>query len=223
VRVVAIDGPAGAGKSTVSRLLASSLGLAYLDTGAMYRAVTAEAMHRGIALHDVEAVAAMSRSVSIEVGERGVFVDGRDVSEAIRTPEITVNVAPVASNSDVRADLRDRQRAWAAEHGGGVIEGRDIASVVFPDAELKIYLTATPLERAKRRAAQYGGNVEEIAAALAERDHRDMSRPDGKLQATDGGHNVETDGLSVDEIVRKIIGLLDHDESLDDPDHEKGS
>ena len=213
MRIIAIDGPAGAGKSTISRQLAKRLDMDYLDTGAMYRAVTAEAMHRGVDLHDVEAIAAISHAVDISVGERGVHVDGRDVSEIIRTPEVTVNVAPVASNSAVRADLRDRQRAWAEAHDGGVIEGRDIASVVFPEATLKIYLTATPLERAKRRAAQYGGNIEEIAAALAERDHKDMSRTEGKLQPVEGGHDVATDGQTIDEIVDRIIGLLEQAES----------
>ncbi|MEY3566024.1 MAG: hypothetical protein RLZ19_38, partial [Actinomycetota bacterium] len=142
--IVAIDGPAGAGKSTIARALASRLGLEYLDTGAMYRAVTHAAMDRGVALDDTEAVAALARSISIRVADGKTSVDDIDVSEPIRGGAVTAAVSTVAANSAVRRSMRDLQRAWGLSRGGGVIEGRDIGTVVFPDALLKVYLTASP-------------------------------------------------------------------------------
>ena len=167
--IIAIDGPAGAGKSTIAKALAERLGLRYLDTGAQYRAITFAALQRGLTLSDTDSVASFARSVSLEVDTHGVFVDGQDATSAIRTAAITAAVSAVASNSGVRDELRRRQREWAQQHGGGVIEGRDIGSVVFPDADLKLYLTASPRVRAERRVAEAGGDVEEIAAAIATR------------------------------------------------------
>ena len=142
MRIIAIDGPAGAGKSTVARALAARLGLQYLDTGAMYRAVTLAAMRRGIDPADVEPVADLARQIDLDVSDAGVFVDGLDATAEIRSPAVTTAVSAVAANGAVRAELVSRQREWAHRHGGGVLEGRDIGSVVFPDAELKLYLTA---------------------------------------------------------------------------------
>lgn len=207
--IVAIDGPAGAGKSTVGRALARRLGLEYLDTGAMYRAVTYAAMRRGILVGDHAAVAALARTVPLEVGDHGVLVDGIDATAAIRSREVTDAVSVVAANSDVRAELRDRQRAWAAAHGGGVIEGRDIGSVVFPDAELKLYLTASPRVRAERRVGEAGGDVDAVEASIIERDRKDTSRADGPLVRADGSTVVDTTGLSIDEVVDHIVALLD--------------
>jgi cytidylate kinase len=209
VRVIAIDGPAGAGKSTIARALAARLGLEYLDTGAMYRAVTYAAIRRGIPIDDNDRVAALARDVVIEVGEAGVFVDGVDATSAIRTPEITVAVSPVAANSGVRAELRALQRRWATERGGGVIEGRDIGSVVFPEAVLKLYLTATPRVRAERRVAEAGGDIDEIEAAIAARDHHDSTRADGPLTRPDGSIIVDTTGLGIDEVLAHIERLLE--------------
>lgn len=208
LRVIAIDGPAGAGKSTVARALAGRLGLDYLDTGAMYRAVAFAARRRGIPLADLRAVAACAREVSLEVGDHGVLVDGVDATTEIRSPEITRAVSAVASNGDVRAELVRRQRVWGAAHGGGVIEGRDIGSVVYPDAVLKLYLTASPRVRAERRVAETGGDVDDIAEAIAARDASDLARADGPLTQADGSVVVDTTGLSINEVLDRIEELL---------------
>ena len=157
VTVIAIDGPAGAGKSTVGRALAKHLGLEYLDTGAMYRAVAFAALRRGIPVTDDERVAELARGLELTVSEAGVVVDGVDATAEIRSREVTEAVSAVAANTPVREELRARQRRWAAERGGGVIEGRDIATVVFPDATLKLYVTASPRVRAERRVARDRG------------------------------------------------------------------
>jgi cytidylate kinase len=209
VRVIAIDGPAGAGKSTVARALARRLGLEYLDTGAMYRAVTFEAMRQSLDLDDIDAVAALARRVTLEVGEHGVFVGGVDATHAIRSPEVTASVSKVAANSGVRSELRARQQAWAAARGGGVIEGRDIGSVVFPDAELKLYLTASPRVRAERRVAEAGGDVDEIERAIATRDTYDSTRVDSPLTEAAGSSLVDTTGLSIHEVLDRIVRLLE--------------
>jgi CMP/dCMP kinase len=210
LRVIAIDGPAGAGKSTIARALAARLGLEYLDTGAMYRAVTFAAMCRGV-LDDDAAVATLAAEVTLEVGEHGVMVDGMDATTEIRTPEVTRNVSRVAANAGVRARMVARQRAWAAQRGGGVIEGRDIASVVFPDAELKLYLTASPRVRAERRVAEAGGDVDEMESAIAARDAYDSSREHSPLMQADGSRVVDTTGMSIDEVLATIEGLLQGD------------
>ncbi|MEO5723137.1 MAG: (d)CMP kinase [Ilumatobacteraceae bacterium] len=204
--VIAIDGPAGAGKSTIGRALAARLGLEYLDTGAMYRAVAVAAIDRGLDGDDPH-VGPMCRAMDLQVGDR-VVLDGVDVTKGIRTAEVTAAVSLVAANSEVRAELRGRQRAWAHQHGGGVIEGRDIGSVVFPDARLKLYLTASPRIRAQRRVAEAGGEVAQIEAAIAVRDMADASRHDGPLAQADGAVVVDTTELTIDEVLTEIVGLL---------------
>lgn len=208
LRVIAIDGPAGAGKSTIARALAARLGLEYLDTGAMYRAVTFAAVRRGVDLDDDEAVARLARSVPLEVGDHGVFVDGVDATIEIRTAEITRAVSRVAANSAVRDELVARQRQWGVQRGGGVIEGRDIGSVVFPDAVLKLYLTASPRVRAERRVAEAGGDIDEIEAAIATRDSYDSTRAHGPLVQADGSVVVDTTGLSIEQVLEVIEGML---------------
>jgi len=209
VRVIAIDGPAGAGKSTIARALAARLGLQYLDTGAMYRAVTVAAARRGIEPSDVDRVALLAREVDIEVVDGRVSVDGIDATDAIRSAETTAAVSAVAANSGVRAELRARQREWAVERGGGVVEGRDIGSVVFPDADLKLFLTASPRTRAERRVAESGGDVDEIERAIARRDHLDSTRDDSPLTEASGSVVVDTTGLGIDEVLERIIGLME--------------
>ncbi len=207
LRVIAIDGPAGAGKSTIARALAARLGLDYLDTGAMYRAVTYAAIRRGI-LDDDAAVAALVHDVTLEVGNHGVLVDGVDATVEVRSAEVTRAVSRVAANSLVRAELVARQRAWAVGRGGGVIEGRDIGSVVFPDAELKLYLTASPRVRAERRVAESGGDVDEIEAAIAVRDGYDSNRADSPLVQADGSSVLDTTGLSIEDVLARIEMML---------------
>ncbi|HKY15321.1 MAG TPA: (d)CMP kinase, partial [Microthrixaceae bacterium] len=170
--VIAIDGPAGSGKSTIAKALARRLGLAHLDTGAMYRAATFLALKEGVDLGDVEAIVSLTRSRSMDVGDR-VVVDGVDATDAIRGGEVSDAVSVVAAVPGVRSILRERQREWARAQGGGVIEGRDIGTVVFPDARLKVYLTATPEVRARRRADEQGvadeAAIAEWAANIADR------------------------------------------------------
>jgi len=198
--VIAIDGPAGAGKSTVSRRLAEALGLERLDTGAMYRAVAWSALDQGVDPADAEAVTGIARSARIEVGER-VTAGGVDVTEAIRSPEVNRAVSAVAANPDVRRLLVERQRRWVVEHGGGVVEGRDIGSVVFPDASLKIYLTASPEERARRRS-------EEGSDGVARRDRLDSTRAASPLEVADGARIVDTTERSVDAVVEEVLAWL---------------
>ena len=207
--VVAIDGPAGAGKSTIAKALAAKLGVRYLDTGAMYRAVTFAAMTSGIELSNQDLVAELTRKSKILLTDETVMINGLDATTAIRSSEVTAAVSTVAANSQVRTELRERQRQWIADHNGGVVEGRDIGSVVFPDATLKVYLTASPIVRAKRRVAQSGGNVDEIAAAIASRDLQDSSRSDSPLTQTDDAITIDTSDRSIDEVVAQLVEMTD--------------
>ena len=206
--VIAIDGPAGAGKSTVARALAARLGLAYLDTGAMYRAATLAVLRNGIPVHDDERVAELVDQLDIDVDDTGVRIDGSDATAEIRSREVTESVSAIAANSAVRASLVERQRAWARERGGGVLEGRDIGSVVFPDARLKLYVTASPRIRAERRVAEIGGDIVEVEASIIERDRKDSTRADSPLREADGSTLVDTSGMTVDEVVERIVELL---------------
>ncbi len=198
--IIAIDGPAGSGKSTVSRALADRLGLERLDTGAMYRAVAWAALQRRIDPADRAPVAELARNLALWVGER-VEADGVDITGAIRGPEVSRAVSVVAANPDVRAALVERQRRWIAERGGGVVEGRDIGSVVFPEADVKIYLTASVEERARRRP-------EEGADALGRRDHLDSSRPVSPLGVADGARIIDTTDRPVQDIVEEVVAWL---------------
>jgi cytidylate kinase len=207
VRVIAIDGPAGSGKSTVARAVADRLGLAYLDTGAMYRAVAFAALRRGIDPEETEPVARMARQLDIDVSGV-VTVDGVDASIEIRGPEVTRAVSTVAANPEVRKELNRRQREWADAHGGGVIEGRDIGSVVFPEAPVKVYLTASDDERAVRRSKEVlDMNYDEVAADLVRRDQIDSSRAADPLTIPAGAVVVDTTGSSIDEVVERVLGL----------------
>ena len=209
MRVIAIDGPAGSGKSTVARRLAAQLGMSYLDTGAMYRAVAFAALRRDIDPDDEAKVAALARDLELRVSLDGVLVDGVDATVEIRGPEVTRAVSIVAANAGVRDELRRRQREWATAHGGGVIEGRDIGTVVFPDAELKVYLTASPDARAQRRANEVTElDYETVAADLARRDALDQGREHSPLATADDAITVDTTDRSVDEVVGLLLDRL---------------
>jgi cytidylate kinase len=201
--VIAIDGPAGSGKSTVARAVAASLGWSFLDTGAMYRAVTVEALFRGLDITDDAAVAALAQEVTLTTLPR-VTVNGRDVEDEIRSDEINVAVSIVAANPLVRAAMVARQRELAAAQPlGTVVEGRDITTVVFPNASVKIYLTASLEERARRRG-------DEGEASVARRDQADSTRVASPLRQADDALVLDTTGRDVDDVAQEIVQWLKH-------------
>jgi cytidylate kinase len=201
--LVAIDGPAGAGKSTVARALARRLGFTYLDSGAMYRAVGLLAI-----ASPAREPALLAREARIELG--GLLgrtkLNGRDVTEALRSPEVSEAASRVAADPAVRCELVARQREMIAR-GDWVVEGRDIGTVVAPAAELKIFLTASPRERARRRARELGADPDEVLAEQLLRDDRDRSRPHGPLRPAADAVTIDTTGLSLDAVVARIAGL----------------
>ena len=206
--VVAIDGPAGAGKSTVAKALAHALQLKYLDTGAMFRAVTSLVLSSGTDVHDESAVGAVAENMNLVMENGLVVADGTDVTTDIRSIAVTSAVSTVAANSRVRANMRDRQRMWSDLNRGGVIEGRDIGTVVFPDAVLKVYLTASPRVRAERRVAEAGGDIDEIERSIAERDLKDSTRSDSPLQESADSVVVDTSNRSIEDIVGSIVEII---------------
>jgi len=209
VRVIAIDGPAGSGKSTVARGVAERLGLPYLDTGAMYRAVAFEAIRRGIDPEDAPTVGALARQLDIEVDER-VLVDGTDATVEIRGPEVTRAVSAVAANPEVRRELVLRQREWVEKRGGGVVEGRDIGTVVFPEAEVKVYLTASSEARAGRRTREMlEHDYDQVAADMARRDQIDSTRSTSPLVVADDAVEVDTTHLTAEQVVEKVLAMVD--------------
>lgn len=209
VKIVAIDGPAGAGKSTVARALAHRMGVQYLDTGAMYRAVTWLALRSGCDLSDDQAVGEVAERCALHVGLDDVVVDGHYVTQEIRQSEVTKAVSIVAANPRVRTEMRRRQRQWGEARGGGVIEGRDIGTVVFPDAIAKLFLTANPRVRAERRVAEVGGDVDEIEAQIVERDRLDSTRSDSPLAESSDAIVIDTSDKSVGEVVDELVRLVE--------------
>ncbi len=206
LRVVAIDGPSGSGKSTVARHLAARLGLDYLDTGAMYRGVAFACLRRAIDPADVEPVGRLAEQVELSVVDGVVTVDGVDASVEIRGPEVTRAVSAVAANPAVRAEMVRRQRAWIEGHGGGVVEGRDIGAVVWPDAQPKVYLTARLDVRADRRHKEVEDlEYESVAADMATRDVVDSTREASPLQLADDAVVIDTTDHSVDEVVALVL------------------
>lgn len=210
--IITIDGPAGAGKSTVARALARRLGFRYLDTGAMYRAVALAGLRRGLEWGRSESLAELARQLTIELDEDRVVLDGEDVTDEIRTLEVTAVTRHAADNPQVREHLVTLQRAVAA--GQDVVtEGRDQGSIVFPDAECKIFLTASPDQRARRRLGDLEARgeakpLDEVLGDLNRRDQEDASRPVGALVRPSDAVEVDTDGLSVDEVVDRLESLV---------------
>lgn len=198
--VIAVDGPAGAGKSTVAKAVARALGFTYLDSGAMYRCVALASLQRA------EEPAALAAEIEIALGDR-VVLDGEDVTDAIRAPEVSERASQVAAEPAVRRAMVVRQRTLLGR-GDWVAEGRDIGTVVAPRAELKVFLTADPAERARRRAAQLGVDAATVLAEQTIRDERDRNRADSPLRPADGAVELDTTGLTLEEVVARIAALV---------------
>jgi cytidylate kinase len=204
--VIAIDGPAGAGKSTVARGVARALGFTYLDSGAMYRCVALVALDRSIDLGDGEALGEMAWGLAIGFDGDTVQLDGKPVEGRIRTPEVTIASSKVSVHPQVRQAMVKRQRELIAA-GNYVAEGRDIGTVVSPDSPLKVFLTASEEERARRRAAETGASVDDVREAIDDRDRRDRGREHGALRAADDSVELDTTDLTSDEVVGRIAAL----------------
>jgi cytidylate kinase len=204
--VIAIDGPAGAGKSSVARLVAEKLGFTYLDSGAMYRCVALTCLEWGADPARSGEATSTAESIEISFDDEDVLIDGVDVSDEIRSPEVTEAASMVAVHPGVRAAMVKEQRRMIGQ-GRYVAEGRDIGTVVSPDSPLKVFLTATPEVRAERRAAQTGGDAAQILAAQQDRDRRDTEREHGALVAADDAVEVDTSQMTVDEVVERIAEL----------------
>lgn len=205
MRVIAIDGPAGAGKSTVARQVSTATGLRYLDTGAMYRCVALEVQNSATDPNDADAVGKIAREVSVVIERDAAKLNGVDVSSEIRSSEINAIVSVIAAHTPVRDAMREQQRRWIQAQQGGVVEGRDIGTVVFPDAILKVFLTASPEVRAERRVGQTGGDIKAVAASIAERDHLDSTRLDSPLRPSEGSVIVDSSDRTIEEVVAEIV------------------
>ena len=204
--VIAIDGPAGAGKSPVARAVARSLGFTFLDSGAMYRCVALAALRSGVDPDDGEALAELAGGLRIELDGPRVVLDGHDASEAIREPEVTAAASRVSVHQGVREAMVQRQREMI-DSGDYVAEGRDIGTVVSPDSPLKVFLTASEEERARRRSQETGEPFDEVLAAIRARDERDSGRAHGALRAAEDAVQLDTTGLPVDEAAERVVDL----------------
>ncbi len=209
--VVAIDGPSGVGKGTVARAVATALRYRHVDTGAMYRGVAWRALEDGVSLEDEAGLASVARRMVIDASDQVVRVDGRDITGLIRNPVIDHAAARVARMPEVRAILVERQRALG-DAGGVVVEGRDIGTVVFPRAEVKIYLDASAEERARRRVGDRShrgvGDLTQVATAMAERDQSDRTREVAPLAVASDAHVIDTTGLSIEQVVARVLALV---------------
>jgi cytidylate kinase len=208
VRIIAIDGPAASGKSTVAKIVARELGLTFLDTGAMYRAVTLAALRRGVDPHDAEGCAAVARAIRLSFDARGaILIDGQPGEPAIRGEEVTRAVSPVSAHPAVRAAVVPLQRIEAERRGGLVAEGRDIGSVVFPDADFKFYVDASSEERARRRVLELKTpeRFDEVHQSIRLRDHLDSTRKDSPLTVARGAIVIKTDGLDAGTVAARML------------------
>ncbi len=214
---IAIDGPAGAGKSTIARLVAQHLGLRYLDTGAMYRALTVEALQRGVDISDEEALMRVATSMDLEIAFRGeqgnrIFLNGEDVTKLIRQPEVTAQVSTVSSHKRIR-ELIVALQEQIGRQGSIVMDGRDIGTVVMPDADWKIFLQATVEERAKRRRIELekqgvAVNIAELQEQIRRRDHQDSTRENSPLKKSDDAIEIDTTSMGVSEVVCRLLNLI---------------
>ena len=211
--VIAIDGPGGVGKSTVAQAVANARGMAYLDTGATYRAAAVAAMRAGTDLDDPEAVLAAVARADIAYEGGCVSVDGVDVTDLIRTPAITAASSVIAAYPAVRSVVVAIQQEWVEAHGSAVVEGRDIGTVVFPEAAVKVFLTARPDVRASRRAIQAGDDdaVDEVRKALDERDRADSTRDTSPLRAAEDAVVIDTSEMSLGDVITLVVELVDQD------------
>ncbi|MCE3265352.1 MAG: cytidylate kinase [Solirubrobacterales bacterium] len=204
--VIAIDGPAGAGKSTVAREVARVLGFTFMDSGAMYRCVALAALERGVQPDEPAAVSELARGLDIELEGPVVRLDGRDVGEAIREPKVTAAASRLSVHPEVREAMVARQRRMI-ESGDYVAEGRDIGTVVSPDAALKVFLTASEEERARRRSQQTNEPFEQVLTAIRARDERDSTRRHGALRAAEDAVELDTTGVPAEEVVQRVVAL----------------
>ena len=205
--IIAIDGPAGAGKSTIAQSLAEKLGFTYIDTGAMYRAVALWALRAGIDLDDLHRLEQLAREARIEFDTGSVRLNGEDVTAAIRDPQVSEAASKVSIAPGVRRAMREEQRRIASDHSV-VMEGRDIGTVVFPEAQVKIYLDADPAVRAARRAKEIGASADLIAKEMAERDHRDRSRSEAPLTQAPDAEYLDSSHLSAEEVEAAILRIV---------------
>jgi cytidylate kinase len=208
---IAVDGPAGSGKSTVARAVARRLSLPHIDTGAMYRAVTLKALEQGVGAHDGEGLQSLLDRTDIDLRNGKVFLDGRDVSVEVRGGPVTASVSQVAAHAPVRQWMVERQRRLVGERGG-VVEGRDIATVVLPQADFKFFLTAAPEERARRRAAELAAegiptSLQEVLTGIEARDRLDAGREVSPLRVAEGATVIDSTGRSVDDVVDEIVAV----------------
>jgi cytidylate kinase len=205
--IVAIDGPAGAGKSTVARSVAQRLGFLYIDTGAMYRAVALWALRAGVPLDDTHRLEQLARQARIELTGEQVLLNGEDVTAAIREPEVGAAASKAAASGGVRRAMVEEQRRMGAARSA-VMEGRDIGTVVFPEAQVKIFLDADPEERARRRAKETGAAQQQVAREIRERDHRDRTRAEAPLTQAPDAEYLDTSQLSADQVEEAILKLV---------------
>jgi cytidylate kinase len=205
--IVAIDGPAGAGKSTVARSVAQRLGFLYIDTGAMYRAVALWALRAGVPLDDTHRLEQLARQARIELTGEQVLLNGEDITAAIREPEVGAAASKAAASGGVRRAMVEEQRRMGAARSA-VMEGRDIGTVVFPDAQVKIFLDADPEERARRRAKETGAEHQQVAREIRERDHRDRTRAEAPLTQAPDAEYLDTSQLSADQVEEAILKLV---------------
>jgi cytidylate kinase len=204
-RVIAIDGPGGSGKSTVSRAVADRLGWRHLDTGAYYRAATLAVLEADLDASDADAVFERVNGCHFDQALGQMLLDGRDVSSDIRSETVTGAVSAVAAQPLVRSHMVELQRDWATRHPGAVVEGRDIGTVVFPDAPVKVFLTADPAERARRRSGETGGAADATASALELRDRLDSTREVSPLRPAEDAVVIDTTDMGIDEVVESIV------------------